>query len=50
MQNFEETQQVTIYWADENQTVGIAIAMVTGQSGKMAAELFPKNCITLLGA
>ena len=26
----------------KNQTMGIAIAMVTGQSGKMAAEISPK--------
>jgi hypothetical protein len=25
------------------QTMGVAIAMVTGQSGKMAAEIFPKT-------
>jgi hypothetical protein len=29
-------------WPHENQTIGIAIAMVTGQSGKVAAEIFPK--------
>jgi len=30
-------------WPHENQTMGIAIAMVTGQSGKVAAEIFPKT-------
>jgi hypothetical protein len=29
-------------WTHENRTVGIAIAMVTGQSGRVAAEIFPK--------
>jgi len=29
--------------------MGIAIAMVTGQSGKVAAEIFSKNCIALPG-
>jgi hypothetical protein len=27
----------------KNQTMGIAIAMVTGQSDKVAAEIFPKT-------
>jgi hypothetical protein len=27
----------------KNQTMGIAIAMVTGQSGKVAAEISPKT-------
>jgi len=30
-------------WLHENQTMSIAIAMVTGQSGKVAAEIFPKT-------
>ena len=30
-------------WPHENQIMGIAIAMVTGQSGKVAAEIPPKT-------
>ncbi len=30
-------------WPHENQTMGIAIAIVTGQSGKVAAVVFQKR-------
>ena len=44
MQNFGEISVSRKFdWPHENQTMGIVIAMVTGQSGKVAAEVSPKT-------
>jgi len=44
MQNFGEISVSHKFdLPHENQTMGIAKAMVTGQSGKVAAEIFPKT-------